>query len=199
VTPVPRSPGRVAATWTLRVAVVLVALGATGFGVYMLVDTAANARDERARRDAEAGCRPTDDPDSTRNQCLYPDRADRSRNDHEAHPGDAVRLAGYTATLEEASMHLLVLGDQLTLRVSVTNRSDRNRPYGPLDWKVQVDGRAVNPATNERDDALRAGELAPGETVSGTITYDLPRGSYHVLYRPDFFNSARGVWRIDVE
>jgi hypothetical protein len=164
-----------------------------------LVHLASTARETAASSEVRAACDPSDDPADTRNLCLYPDRADIQPDDHEAVVGAAVRMSGYTATLDEAFMNELILEDQLTLRITIANRDDGAQPYGPLDWKVQTDdGRTLTPSLNVRDDVLLAGELEPGDAATGTITYDLPPGDYYVVFRPDILNEARGVWRIEV-
>jgi hypothetical protein len=183
----------------LGVVVALAVLAGVAYGISVLAHAAGDARDDRAEADA-ARCDPSDDPDDTRNLCLYPDRPDREPDDHEAEVGQAVRFAGYTATLEAGFMHELVLADQLGIRVHITNRDAEPQPYGPHDWKVVTgDGSVVEAVVNERDDALRDGELDQGESVRGTILYELDPGTYDVIYRPDVFNQARGVWRVTVE
>jgi hypothetical protein len=194
--------GRHPALLVLYALVSVAVLGLALAGIAAVVRMASDARDERAREEAAVlACdeaRPTSDGD-TRNLCLYPDRPDRQPDDHEAELGAPVRLAGVTARLDDGFMHQLVLADQLTLRVTIHNRDDRPKTFGSTDWKViDADGTPVNPTRSERDDALGTGELAPGETVTGTIAYDLPAGTYYVVYRPEAINQARGIWRIEV-
>lgn len=194
--------GRHPALLALYGLVSLVALGLAIAGIAAVARMASDAREERAREEAEfVAC---DDDRSggegdTRNLCLYPDRPDRQSDDHEAEVGSAVRLAGLTASLDEGFMHQLVLADQLTIRVTIHNRDDRPKTYGSTDWKVlDAGGNPVTPVNSEREDALRTGELDAGETVTGTIAYDLPAGAYYVVYRPEAINQARGIWRVDV-
>jgi hypothetical protein len=195
----------------LSVIVAVAALGLVAVGVATIVRMASDARDERAREEAEfvacdepattPGDAPPDEAadGDTRNLCLYPERPDRQPDDHEAALGASVRLAGLTATLHEGFMHQLVLADQLTLRVTIENRDDRPKTYGSTDWRVlDEDGIPVNPTRSEREDALGTGNLESGETVTGTIAYDLPAGTYYVVYRPEAVNQARGIWQIDV-
>jgi Domain of unknown function (DUF4352) len=168
-------------------------------GGITVVRMAAEARRDREAQEGETGCDPSGDPADTRNLCLYPSRPGREPTDHEAEVGHGVRLAGYTATLDGGFINELVLDDQLGIRVRIQNRDSQVQPYGPLDWKIQTtDGRLVTPAQNEREDALRSGELDRGESVEGTLVFDLEPGTYYVLYRPDLFNRARGVWRVEV-
>lgn len=191
---------RRALTVTLQVAGSIVAVGALIVGGLALAEWARDARDERAAAQTEGPCDPSDDPTDTRSTCLYPDRDDQQPEDHEAAVGDSVRIAGYTATLDDAFMNELVLEDQLTLQVTVHNRESKPQPFGPLDWKIEdITGALVNPSVNEREDALVAGELDPDERITGTITYDLPAGTYFVIFRPDLFNQGRGIYRVTLD
>jgi hypothetical protein len=193
-----RSTGRIVRR-VLGVVLALVVLGGLVAGGVALARAASNARDDRAEERGST-CDPSDDPDDTRNRCLYPDRPDQQPDDHEAEVGHAVRLAGYTTTVEAGFMHELVLADQLGIRVTIENRDGEPQPYGPNDFKVQArDGSLVTSVVNERDDALGTGELDQGESVTGTILFELPPGTYDVIYRPDLFNRGRGVWRITAE
>jgi hypothetical protein len=177
----------------------LVTFGALVAGGFALARLASDARADREESQDTDGCDPSPEPEDTRNLCLYPDRDDRQPDDHEARPGDGVRIAGYTATVRSAFVHELVLDDQLGIAVEIRNRDERTQPFGPLDWKIQTrDGSTVTPTQNERDDALGTGELDQGEAVEGTLLFELEPGTYYVLYRPDLFNQARGVWEIEV-
>jgi hypothetical protein len=195
----PRRRGRI----VLRVFAVLftlVVLGLVVAGGIEVVRMAADARNDRDAEEDKSNCDPSDDPEDTRNLCFYPERDGREPTDHEAELGDGVRLAGYTATVEEGFVNELVLDDQLGVRVRIQNRDPLTQPYGPLDWKIQTeDGRIVTPTQNEREDALGSGQLDRGESIEGTLVFDLDPGTYYVLYRPDLFNRARGIWRVQVE
>jgi hypothetical protein len=203
-------PGRAArrhpAITIASVLAALVVVGLVAAGVATIVRLASDARDQRAREEAEfLACRddgtgaPAVGDGDTRNLCLYPDRPDRQPDDHEAELGASVRLAGLTATLEEGFMHELVLADQLTLRVTIHNRDDRPKTFGSTDWRVlDRRGTPISPTRSEREDALGTGELSPGTTVTGTIAYDLPAGTYYVVYRPEAVNQARGIWQVEV-
>lgn len=139
-----------------------------------------------------------DDTD-TRSLELYPDRPDRQDQDHEASVGDTVRLAGYTATVTAAEITSTPLGEQLTVFVEVENRDDSAQPYNLFDWRLQDEaGRVVDPTINLRDDDLGSGDLVEGGTASGTVAFDVGAGSYYVIYKPDPFNAARGIWQVGV-
>lgn len=137
----------------------------------------------------------------TRNRSLYPDRPDRQAEDHEATVGGSVRLAGYTATVKGAEISTNeVLGDrQLTVFVEIENRDDRAQPYNTFHWRLQdKDGRVLDPTLNFRDDDLGSGDLVKGGKASGTVAFDAGPGTYYVIYKPDPFNAARGIWKIEV-
>ena len=194
----PRRRGRLAVRVLIGL-LTLAAFAAVVAGGLVVVRLAADARVERDEEAGATGCDPSDDPADTRNLCLYPERDSRESTDHESELGHDVRLAGYTATVREGFVNELVLDDQLGIRVRIVNRDDGVQPYGPLDWKIQTEqGRIVTPTQNEREDALGSGELDQDEEIEGTLVFDLEPGTYYVLYRPDLFNRARGVWRLDV-
>lgn len=144
-------------------------------------------------------CQAGDGVDDTRNLCLYPDRPDRQDDDHEAELGDPVRLAGYTATLTGASTEDQFGDPVVVITVQVENRDDSAQTYNLFDWRIQTaNGQVLDPTINLRDDDLGSGDLVPGGSVSGTIAFDVGPGEYYVIYKPDPFNSARGVWGITV-
>lgn len=152
-------------------------------------DSAAEA--DAAEADEEA------DPTDTSDLDLYPDRPDRQELDHEAAVGDSVRLAGYTATVDGAEIvNDPVWGEQLHVSVTVENRDDRAQPYNTFDWRIQdASGRVVDPTVG---DNIGSGDLVEGGTVSGTVAFDAGPGTYFVIYKPDPFNAARGIWQIEV-
>jgi hypothetical protein len=136
----------------------------------------------------------------TRRQGLYPERADIQSDDHEANLGESVRLSGYTATVTGAEIATPEFGDpQLVVHVGVENRDDAAQPYNLFDWRVQNEaGQVLDPTINLRDDDLSSGDLVNGGTVSGTVAFDVPAGTYYVIYKPDAFDAARGIWKVTV-
>lgn len=153
--------------------------------------------------DDDDDCEAGDGVNDTRNLCLYPERADRKGDDHEAQLGDGVRLAGYTATVEEAFLDEERLGTQnLVIRVTVENRDSSSQSYNELfDWDILTpSGQILSPTIiNLRDDSLGSGSLAGGGRATGTVAFDVDPGAYFVIYQPDPFNKARGVWLVEAD
>jgi hypothetical protein len=177
--------------WALGIIVAVIAVSAIASIAGDDDETEPAASDIAAEAGDEA-----DDTD-TRNLDLYPDRPDRQDQDHEAAVGDSVRLVGYTATVTGAEIvNDPVWGEQLHVSVTVENRDDRAQPYNTFDWRIQdASGRVVDPTIG---DNIGSGDLVEGGTVSGTVAFDAGPGTYFVIYKPDPFNAARGIWQIDV-
>jgi hypothetical protein len=151
-------------------------------------------------------CRDTPDaqPLDTNKQGLYPDRPDTQTDDHEALAGDCVRIAGLTAFVDSAAM----VGDpagfgdpQLIVTVTERNRDDAAKPYNLFDWRIQTpEGQVLDPGIPWNTDAsLGSGDLVPGGSVSGDVAFDVGPGTYYVIWKPDPFDAARGVWQVTVE
>ena len=138
------------------------------------------------------------DPTDTERQGLYPDRADVQSSDHEAELGRSVRISGYTATVTGAEMYTPEFGSpSLVVHMTIENRDDQAQPYNLFDWRVQnAAGQVLDPTINLRDDDLGSGDLVQGGSVTGTVSFDVPAGTYYVIYKPDMFDDARGVWQV---
>jgi hypothetical protein len=172
--------------------------------IVLMVIVAAVASDDDDDGDAADGngevATGNGDSSDTRNLDLYPDRADRQENDHEAEQGQAVRLAGYTASVDSAALeeHEFA-GQNVVITVTIENRDDGAQPYNLFDWRIQTDGgQVLDPTINLRDDDLGSGDLVSGGSTTGTVAFDVGPGAYYVIYKPDAFSSHRGVWRIEV-
>jgi len=228
-TPPPPPPPGESASWSaeppkgraggcLRV-VGIVALVVVGLGVVGAVlggddedatpprDAAASGAADTDETDAATGdaggtvsCQAGDGVEDTRNLCLYPERPDRQDDDHEAELGAPVRLAGYTAALVEARIEDQFDDPGVVVGVRVENRDDEAQAYNLFHWRIQTtNGQVLDPTINLRDDSLGSGDLVPGGSVTGSIAFDVGPGEYFVIYKPDPFNAARGIWRIEVE
>jgi len=149
---------------------------------------------------------PDDDPNPG---ALFPDRPVVGDEDQEREVGDAARLSGYTALVE--GIEDVATADSvdpigpdenaLLIRVSVriTKRDDSgNLPeVRPYDWKLQTSSGDIIDVTipDDAPQALQTTQLDIGDSVEGQVffeTYDV--GPFHVIYTPDTFEEARGVW-----
>jgi hypothetical protein len=130
------------------------------------------------------------------------DRADRQREDQEVAVGGSVRLSGYTATVVAAMFQptLSEFEEQgyLVADVSVENRDDEAQPYNTFDWKLQTpNGQVIDPTFTSANQ-LGSGDLVKGGTVSGRVVWEIgaTKGDFFVIYKPDVFDAARGIWKV---
>jgi hypothetical protein len=42
-------------------------------------------------------------------------------------------------------------------------------------------------------------DLVEGGNSTGSVAFDAGAGTYFVIYKPDPFNAARGIWQIEVQ
>lgn len=184
----------------LGVVLLVVIIAAVGGGTEDDTDTASGNGGEAADEasDDDSGESESSDNGDTRNTDLYPDRPDQQSDDHEAQVGGSVRLAGYTATVNGASINTTPLDDQIVvIDVSIENRDDEAQPYNTFDWKIQTpNGQVLDPTF--MGDNLGSGDLVSGGSVEGQVSFEVGPGTYYVIYKPDAFNSARGIWQITV-
>lgn len=164
---------------------------------------AAAGADTTAAAEPAAACRDTPDEVAldTKRQGLYPERPDLQGEDHEAALGDCVRIAGLTAFVDAAA---IVDGDlggpQLVITVTERNRDDTAKPYNLFDWRIQTpEGQVLDPTIPwSTDQDLGSGDLVPGGSVTGDVAFDVGPGTYFVIWKPDLFDAARGVWQVTV-
>lgn len=180
-----------AALIAFAVLVLLGILGVVAGG--MLVNEAAD--EDKDELEGESG---------TPERSLYPDRSDRQKEDQEVQVGGEVRLSGYTASVASAEFRPQL--DQfrtdgyLVVSVTVANRDDETQMYNTFDWKLQTpNGQVIDP-TFSGDQTVGSGDLVPGGTTQGEVTFEIgaTKGDYYVIYKPDPFDAARGVWKVTV-
>ena len=78
--------------------------------------------------------------------------------------------------------------------VTIENKGDSNLSYNPLYFKIQnSQGQQENMTftTIDQDTALQSGELVPGGKVSGTITFEQPKGDKNLvlIYNDNLWSS----------
>lgn len=194
------------------VLVVLMAVGsAIGAGsedeadTTLAADTDETTTTESAEEEEEEEEEPAEDETTTtaapESSGLYPDRPDRQKDDKEASIGEGVQLSGYTATLNGATIRpedfVTDSGHLVSIDVKIENRDDRAQPYSTFDWRIQTaNGQVLDPTFV--DDTLGSGDLVPGGTVEGKVSFDAGPGTYYIIYKPDPFDADRGIWQITV-
>lgn len=141
-----------------------------------------------------------DEPQAGKAGSLYPDRPDQQDEDNEAAMGESVQLSGYTATLTSASYgkQELMDTDLVTVNVKIENRDDSAQAYNTFDWKIQTPNGQVLDPTFVAENSLGSGDLVGGGTVEGNVGFEVGPGTYYVIYKPDAFDGARGIWQITV-
>lgn len=129
---------------------------------------------------------------------LYPDRPNRREEDREAALGEEVSFGPLGATVERAAMERGRGGEQLlVVFVSLVNSGDSGLPYRDLFFAARAgSGERFSPARSGRRDALEFGQVPPGETIEGTVAFEVKPGVYFVEFQPDPFSEARAVWRV---
>jgi len=119
--------------------------------------------------------------------------------------GGSAKFAGYTVTVTAAGFQQSVSPfEQAGYRkvsVSVENREKEAQPYNYFDGVLQTpSGQVVDPTMTLSDEDLNSGSLIGGGTVSGAILFEIAeqKGDFYIIYKPDPFNAARGIWKVTV-
>ncbi len=133
-----------------------------------------------------------------------PDRPDAQEEDQQAQLGGSVQLAGYTATVNSAEYRAQISDFEtdgyLVANVTIENRDDRSQSYNTFDWKLQTpNGQVIDP-TFVTEEQLGSGDLVEGGSVSGDVVWEVGdvKGRYFLIYKPDPFNAARGIWGVTI-
>lgn len=131
---------------------------------------------------------------------LYPDRPDQQGEDQEASIGESVRLSGYTTTVTGATFtqEQFTETDLVIVDVRIENRDDSAQPYNTFDFKIQTaNGQVLDPSFMA-ENTVGSGDLVGGGVVEGNVGFEVGPGTYYVIYKPDAFDAARGIWQITV-
>jgi hypothetical protein len=61
--------------------------------------------------------------------------------------------------------------------VTITNTAQEEVPYNPFYFKVKAaDNTEVNITIGGQEPGLKSGKLAPGDSVRGWVTFEMPEG-----------------------
>lgn len=172
----------------------LTALGIGGaiLGVLIIIGiigAALGGRDDDSGSDPTGQLTPTPGPDA-------------QREDKEAPLGQSVQLSGYTATVAKAQFQQTLSEFEkkgyVVADVAVTNRDNRAQSYNVFDWKLQTPAGQVIDPTFTSMQQLGSGDLVQGGNVAGKVIWEVgaAKGQYLVIYKPDPFDAARGLWRV---
>lgn len=138
------------------------------------------------------------------NKTLFPGRPDAQKEDQERNVGESAKLSGYTATVTSAGFQKEVSdfedGGYVVIEVTIENRDDKAQPYNTFDWKLQTpNGQVIDPGFTSNQ-TLGSGDLVSGGTVSGKVVFEVgdTKGDFFIIYKPDAFDAARGIWKVTV-
>ena len=143
---------------------------------------------------------------ATENPAVDPSNPDAQEEDQNVEIGESVELSGYTTTVESAQfteqLSELETEGYLIADVHVFNRDDEAQPYNLLDWRLQTpNGQILDPTFTSADGALSAGELIKGGNVRGKVIFEIgaATGEFFLIYKPDPFDAARGLWKVTLQ
>ena len=103
--------------------------------------------------------------------------------------------AGFEQSVSDFEKNGYVMAD-----VTILNRDDRAQPYNTFDWKLQTpNGQVVDPTFSSADQ-LGSGDLVSGGNVAGKLVFEggAQKGDFFIIYKPDAFDEARGIWKVAV-
>ena len=134
---------------------------------------------------------------------LFAGRVDAQREDKERNVGQSVDISGYTATVTagafQQSLNEFQKDGYVVADVTIANRDDRAQAYNLFDWKLQTPtGQVIDPTFSIDGGMLGSGDLVKGGSVTGKTTFKVgaDKGDFYVIYKPDAFDSARGIWKV---
>jgi hypothetical protein len=141
----------------------------------------------------------------SKNPRLFAGRLDAQKEDQERNIGGSVELSGYTSTVSAAkfqqTLSMIEEDGYIVADVTVLNRDKKAQSYNLFDWKLQTpSGQVIDPGFSSIQGTLSSGDLITGGTVSGKVVFETgaQKGDFYIIYKPDAFDSARGIWKVTV-
>lgn len=132
---------------------------------------------------------------------LFPSRVDAQPEDQERELEKPALISDVAATVygyDDSSVAPARQGHEVVVMVFLKNLGEETAHYSWVDWKIQSPSGRVDDATFLSDSmSLGSGDLVADGHVIGRIALPvLEAGSYYVIWKPEAFDSARGIWRI---
>lgn len=134
-----------------------------------------------------------------------PGRADQQKEDQEVAIGETARVAGYEATVTSAEfqpeLNDFETDGYIVANVRIVNTDDKAQPYNYFDWRVQTpNGQVIDPTFSTIDGQLDSGDLVQGGNVTGKVVFEVgeTKGDFFLIYKPNAFDAARGLWKVTV-
>lgn len=114
--------------------------------------------------------------------------------DHVAGTSGRIDDFGESLTAADLKRTPSLLGPTLCAAVTVANKSQETKGFGPIEWKLQQPDAVV--LTFGLTGTLQSGQIAPGGSASGTVCFadSGQTGPFVLLWQPLALRAARGVW-----
>lgn len=136
---------------------------------------------------------------------LFEGRPDAQREDQERELGQATTINGVEGTVESGgfrqSLSEFFTDGYLVIDVTLRNGADGTRAYNVLHWRIQTpDGQVRDAGIGFQEGALESGDLVAAGSVSGSVSWEIgdAKGDFYVIWKPEAFDAARGIWKVTV-
>jgi hypothetical protein len=88
------------------------------------------------------------------------------------------------------------LGAEICAAITIKNHNSSTITYNDLYWTLQTPSGEIVNSNFEASPDLGSGNMIGGGTATGNVCFDDPgqSGVYVGIYKPDPFNSDRGIW-----
>ena len=125
----------------------------------------------------------------------------QTQNDRCANASGTVTMGGLAVTAKSLRVETDSLGSKAVCSaVTINNVSNGSQDYNVLDFKVQTpSGDVATASTLNLAETLNSGTLVAGGVKTGQICSDYKgTGQYVLIYKPNPFESTRGIWLFHV-
>ena len=102
-----------------------------------------------------------------------------------------------TATWTKSTVTSL-MSPSICAAITIKNHNSSTISYNDLYWSLQTPSGEVVNTDFEGSPDLGSGNIVGGGTATGNVCFTDPgqTGTYVGIYKPDPFNSDRGIWLI---
>ena len=148
------------------------------------------------------------DSPQTASSRLFAGRPDAQPEDQERNIAESAGIDGLEGTVKTAEFRQSLSDFEddgyLVVELSYVNHSGRTKPYNVFDWKLQRPNGAVENTWQSgsafTQDQLGSGDLVSGGSVHSKLVFKIggQKGDFYIIWKPDAFDAARGVWKVTV-
>lgn len=127
---------------------------------------------------------------------LFPERLGGHEEDIERRLGEPVNLKGWSVTVHDVAN----VDGSAVVSLTVANQSDDTRTASYRDWRLQTPtGSIIDPGrvrSPQPPNEFNTVDLVPEGSASGDIYFDtaVESGDYYVIFQPEEWDPARGIW-----